>query len=138
METLKRAPPPLESETLTESFRHDPKLAAWRKQMEIEYQKQKSKGGIIDRATEESRFLIVTETTPTSNEPTPSLVATVDTTPVVSVEASATTASKAGRGGNGRKPGHRRPDSHSAKARPTSAQQPIRTQVFGNPCSFSM
>ncbi len=92
--------------------------------MEQEYQKQKSKGGIIDQLAEDNRFLVVTETTNSSN-------AAADATPSPAleeervVEASANQQNnsrdqpKYGRGGNRNV---RKPDFHCQKMRSTSVQ----------------
>lgn len=56
----------------------DAKYAAWRKQMDAEYQRQKIRGGIIDKDMEDSRFLVVTENTSV----TPSSISVADAMPV--------------------------------------------------------
>lgn len=63
--SLKLAPPPHEVENFQEEFQRDSKYTAWRKEMDKEYQRQKIRGGIIDKDMEDSRFLVVTENTST-------------------------------------------------------------------------
>ncbi len=61
--SLKLAPPPHEVENFQEEFSKDAKFAAWRKEMDKQYHRQKARGGIIDKDMEDSRFLVVTENT---------------------------------------------------------------------------
>ncbi|XP_046444830.1 E3 ubiquitin-protein ligase RNF25-like [Daphnia pulex] len=61
--SLKLAPPPHEVENFQEQFSKDAKFTAWRKEMDKQYHRQKTRGGIIDKDMEDSRFLVVTENT---------------------------------------------------------------------------
>lgn len=60
-DVLKQAPPPYEVQSFKEEFQADDKFKAWKKEMDEAYQRQKAKGGIIDREAEDNRFLVVTD-----------------------------------------------------------------------------
>ena len=61
LDMLRQAPPPYEVRHFTEEFQPDDKFKTWKKEMEEEYEKQKAKGGIIDREANDNRFLVVTD-----------------------------------------------------------------------------
>lgn len=61
LDILKEAPPPYEVQNFKEEFQADDKFKAWKKEMDEAFQKQKAKGGIIDREAEDNRFLVVTD-----------------------------------------------------------------------------
>lgn len=64
LDVLKQAPPPYEVRSFAEEFQPDDKFKTWKKEMEEAYEKQKAKGGIIDREADDNRFLVVTDVPP--------------------------------------------------------------------------
>jgi len=111
---LKQARQPYEVLNFKTEFRKDTSFTSMRKKMNAVYQKQKNNGGIIDQTAEDSRFLVVTETSAPVVESPP--LAPIQE-PLVVIEASAIKAPEASKRGRGR--WTRKPDAH--RERPPAA-----------------